>query len=241
MKKRITITLLIVLSSISSYAQFYTIASGIKESTSTNIGKTYEDKSSLLLENKKVCLQSAMVDSLYSIDSMSTRIITKELTDIINEYSRVSLPLRHIHVTSPFGIRLHPIDKIRKLHNGIDLSARREDVFAMFDGVIKSIGHNKASGNYVSLQHGDDITISYCHLEKVIVNVGDCVEAGEVVAVSGNTGKSTNYHLHVTARKKGKYINPDALLSYIKEIKHHSIHRYALLRKRGFAPSDIVY
>ena len=62
------------------------------------------------------------------------------------------------------------------MHNGIDLRARNDEVYAMFPGVVKKVGYDKCSGNYVTLQHGD-YTVSYCHLSKVTLNKGTRVHA----------------------------------------------------------------
>jgi flagellum-specific peptidoglycan hydrolase FlgJ len=70
----------------------------------------------------------------------------------------------------------------------------------------------------VVLQHGE-YTISYCHLSKVRVSEGDELIAGDVVAVSGNTGRSTGCHLHITCRYKGALADPYTLLLYIGDVR----------------------
>ena len=84
----------------------------------------------------------------------------------MKQYTSVSLPLKRIKVTSPFGMRKDPFTGKRRMHNVIDLHARNDEVYAMFPGVVKKVGYDKRSGNYVTLQHGD-YTVSYCHLSKV--------------------------------------------------------------------------
>ena len=77
----------------------------------------------------------------------------------------VSLPLKKIKVTSPFGMRKDPFTGERKMHNGIDLYARNDEVYAMFPGVVKKVGYDKRSGNFIILQHGD-YSVVYCHLSR---------------------------------------------------------------------------
>ena len=101
------------------------------------------------------------------------------------------------------------------MHNGVDLKAHYENVFSMFPGKVVSIGQNKRSGKYVIIQTAG-YSISYCHLSSILVRDGQYVHAGEVIAVSGNTGLSTGPHLHLTTKKDGKVIDPAILLNYVK-------------------------
>ena len=129
----------------------------------------------------------------------------------LERYMSVSLPLKRIKVTSPFGMRKDPFTGKRKMHNGIDLHARNDEVYAMFPGIVKKVGYDKRSGNYVTLQHGD-YTVSYCHLSKVTVKENTPVLAGDVLGITGNTGRSLGEHLHLSVRLQGEYINPQLIL-----------------------------
>ena len=129
----------------------------------------------------------------------------------LERYMSVSLPLKRIKVTSPFGMRKDPFTGKRKMHNGIDLHARNDEVYAMFPGIVKKVGYDKRSGNYVTLQHGD-YTVSYCHLSKVTVKEKTPVLAGDVLGITGNTGRSLGEHLHLSVRLQGEYINPQLIL-----------------------------
>ena len=133
----------------------------------------------------------------------------------LERYMSVSLPLKRIKVTSPFGMRKDPFTGKRKMHNGIDLYARNDEVYAMFPGVVKKVGCDKRSGNYVTLQHGD-YTVSYCHLSRVTIKEKTPVLAGNVVGITGNTGRSTGEHLHITLRKNNEYVNPEYLIWFLK-------------------------
>ena len=130
----------------------------------------------------------------------------------------VSLPLKNIHINSEFGMRMHPIYHKRIMHNGIDLSARYENVYSMFPGTVIKVGQDNRSGKFVTVRTGD-YTISYCHLSQELVQQNDFVGAGSIIAVSGNTGASTGPHLHITAKKDGKAFNAAILLEYIKNIQ----------------------
>ena len=128
--------------------------------------------------------------------------------------SLVALPLKNIHISSGFGMRMHPIYHKRILHNGIDLSARYENVYSMFPGTVVKVGQDNRSGKFVTVRTGD-YTISYCHLSQPFVKENDFVIAGSNIALSGNTGASTGPHLHLTTKKDGKAFDPTILLEYI--------------------------
>jgi len=125
-------------------------------------------------------------------------------------------PLRHISVTSPFGYRKDPFTKRKALHNGLDLKANYEPAYAMMYGEVIKVGNDKRSGLYVTLRHGD-FTVSYCHLSQALVTKGYHVRPGTIIALTGNSGRSTGPHLHLTLKKDGKNINPAILLNLIKQ------------------------
>ena len=118
-----------------------------------------------------------------------------------------ALPLSHIEVTSPYGDRIDPFSGKKRFHNGVDLRASEEVVYAMLDGTVSKVGRDKKAGIYVTLEHGD-FTISYCHLSATAVKKGEIVRAGTILALTGSTGRTTGEHLHITCRYKGKYIDP---------------------------------
>ena len=132
----------------------------------------------------------------------------------IDPRQSVAYPLKQIQVTSPFGYRRDPFTGKRRMHNGLGLHARGDKVFAMLHGIVHKVGYDKRSGIFVTLRHGD-ITISYCHLSKVTVRKGDVVSAGTVVGITGNTGRSTGEHLHITCKLKGKFVDPMGILRFL--------------------------
>ena len=126
------------------------------------------------------------------------------------------LPLDTLIVTSPYGYRTDPFTRKRKMHSGIDFRASSDNVYAMMPGKVLKVGYDKVSGNYITLLHGS-ITVSYCHLSEVLKRKNDLVAVGEVVGVTGNTGRSTGEHLHLTCKIKGRAIDPSLVLRFISE------------------------
>ena len=100
------------------------------------------------------------------------------------------------------------------MHNGLDLHARGDKVFAMLPGIVHKVGYDKRSGIFVILRH-DDITISYCHLSKVAVRKDDVVTAGTIIGITGNTRRSTGEHLHITCKLKGRSVDPMVVIEQI--------------------------
>lgn len=148
----------------------------------------------------------------------------------IRQYLSVSYPLKSIYVTSPYGIRQDPFTGKKANHNGIDLRASNAEAYAMMFGEVIKVGSDKRSGNYVTIRHGEyTVTYTYCHLSKPLVKKKQLVAAGEPVGITGNTGRSTAPHLHITLRKGRKTINPIVILDFIQAARQEAIE--ALMRE----------
>ena len=116
-------------------------------------------------------------------------------------------------LTSPFGMRLHPIYKVNKLHSGVDMAAPGgSPILAAADGYVLRAGWQSSMGNYVMLAHSDSLVTVYMHASALYVKAGDHVTAGTTIAAVGSTGDSTGNHLHFSVRVNGQYVEP---LSYL--------------------------
>jgi len=113
-------------------------------------------------------------------------------------------------MTSGYGYRIHPIYKTRKMHYGMDYSAKvGTEIYATGDGVISKVKRSKRGyGNYVKINHGFGYETLYAHMSRYIVKKGQKVKRGEVIGYVGNSGISTAPHLHYEVRKDNKKINP---------------------------------
>ena len=112
-------------------------------------------------------------------------------------------------ITSGFGMRYHPILHITRLHAGIDFGVRTgTPVHAAAAGVIVASQYMRGYGNVVMIAHGSDLSTVYAHLSRRIVAVGQHVEKGQVIALSGATGLATGPHLHFEIRVHGRPVNP---------------------------------
>ncbi len=109
----------------------------------------------------------------------------------------LSWPTKNPVVTSKFGMRTHPVTKVSTLHTGVDLrSAIGDPVTAPADGTIEAIYQNAAGGNQMILLHPNGYRTGYAHLFGPAGAVGQRVKRGDLIAYSGNTGKTTGPHLH---------------------------------------------
>lgn len=126
--------------------------------------------------------------------------------------SAFAWPLRG-EISSPFGPRIHPVYRVPSFHAGIDLAVPEGTrVCAAAPGRVVTAGWEGGFGFLVVLDHGDGYTTYYGHLSRILVQVGQYVEIGEVIALSGNTGLSTGPHLHFEIRRDGVAVDPLSLL-----------------------------
>ena len=169
------------------------------------------------VEEKLLPPANNQVDSVtVNLPQQETDSVDNKQKQWISSYSSITYPLKSIKVTSPYGYRYDPFTGKQSWHNGLDLRAKNEPAYAMMDGIVEKIGYDNRSGNYVTLRHGN-FYISYCHLSSIIVRKGEYVYPGIIVGVTGNTGRSTGNHLHLTCKKDGKSFNPAILLNLIEK------------------------
>ena len=143
---------------------------------------------------------AASSDSNNLVNSNSSSTVISNGSWPVPGYSRVS---------SPFGYRIHPVLGIKKLHTGIDIPAPTgTPTVAVSSGTVIYSGVQGSYGNTVMIQHDNGLVSLYAHNSSLVVNVGDKVKKGQVVAKIGSTGRSTGPHLHFEIRVNGTAQNP---------------------------------
>jgi len=116
-------------------------------------------------------------------------------------------------VNSEFGNRVSPWTRVTEFHSGLDINAQpRTPVRAPAGGTVFFAGAQPEYGNTVILDHGQEVRSLYGHLSQIGVKQGERVERGQVIAYSGNTGRSSGPHLHYEILVKGHSVNPRAYL-----------------------------
>lgn len=117
-------------------------------------------------------------------------------------------------LTSQFGRRFHPVLKIYRSHNGIDIAAPSgANIIAAADGVVITSQYSSSYGNYIVINHGSGITTLYGHMSSRGVSAGAKVTAGQSIGKVGSTGISTGPHLHFEVSVNGTRQDPE---SYVK-------------------------
>lgn len=117
-------------------------------------------------------------------------------------------------VTSPFGPRIHPIQKKQLFHKGMDFKAAMgTPIYATADGEVKAtVAKEKGHGKHLILQHDTEYQTMYANLSQFVVVVGTVVKKGQLIAYSGNSGSSTAPHLHYEVWKNGESVDPKDFL-----------------------------
>ncbi len=114
-----------------------------------------------------------------------------------------------IRVTSVFGKRW------RRMHQGYDLDLESGDnVNTVFEGMVRYARYNKSYGNLVIVRHPNGLETYYAHLSALKVEPGQYVQAGELLGLGGNTGRSFGSHLHFEIRFQGVAINPAEIIDF---------------------------
>lgn len=120
-----------------------------------------------------------------------------------------SMPVSGTNFTSGFGVRSDPFQRRSALHPGVDLAGPLgTKIYATADGVVDRSQWVNGYGNLVELDHGHGIQTRYGHLSKALVQAGQHVKRGDLIALMGSTGRSTGSHLHYEVRIDGHAVNP---------------------------------
>ena len=123
-------------------------------------------------------------------------------------------PVSGYRLTSAFGMRKHPVLKVTRMHNGIDMAcAQGTPIYATRAGKVTRTSYQAGgAGNYVSINHLDGFSSVYMHMTHYVVSEGQNVSQGQLIGYVGNTGISTGPHLHFGISYAGTYVNP---LAYV--------------------------
>ncbi|MEQ9439299.1 MAG: M23 family metallopeptidase [Cyclobacteriaceae bacterium] len=175
------------------------------------------------LVDKELEHEGFLLKTLTQFDQLKRRmyIQTKSYDDLLSLAKKQHLMLASIpaitpislqqsYLSSGFGLRYHPIHKIRKMHAGIDFGARiGSQVYATGGGVVSKVSTSfYGYGKQIEIDHGFGFKTKYAHLSEFNVKVGQKVKRGELIAFSGNSGTSSGPHLHYEVIKARKKVNP---------------------------------
>ena len=123
-------------------------------------------------------------------------------------------PIRSGWQSSSYGQRIDPITGERAWHDGADFAGQEgSDILAVASGVVSWSGYRSGYGTMVEVSHGDGLSTRYAHNKENLVEIGDLVRRGDVIALMGSTGRSTGPHVHFEVFKNGRAVDP---ASYVR-------------------------
>ncbi len=163
---------------------------------------------------------SALPDLLHEMDQLETMIehrqqqlalvedliMNSNLEDAVHPTGR---PVSKGWISSYFGMRNDPFTGKRTMHKGMDFAGKEgSEVVAVASGVVTWAGERYGYGELVEINHGKGYVTRYGHNSEVLVEIGDRVKQGEVIANMGSTGRSTGPHVHFEVVRNGKIVDP---------------------------------
>ena len=156
---------------------------------------------------------SGVENSLYYFDEKGSEGHYDESGKSVKK-TLMKTPINGARLSSPFGMRKHPIDGYNKMHRGTDFAAPMgTPIMASGDGVIQKVGWCGGGGNCVKIKHNSTYQTIYAHMSKFArgIKYGVRVKQGQTIGYVGSTGKSTGPHLHYEVIENGKKINSQTL------------------------------
>ena len=187
-----------------------------KDERKVGVGGGYFDNSlDFLSDNSELKLKNV----LSYVDEVSRKVAFEkseyvEISKKLKENKKLFAAIPAIRpclgpISDGFGMRMHPILHIRRMHDGIDIVTNiGTPIHATGNGVIEFAGHDGGYGLAVKIKHGFGYETVYAHLSKILVREGEKVKRGEVIAKSGTSGLSTGPHLHYEVHHNGIKVNP---------------------------------
>ncbi|MEQ9021895.1 MAG: peptidoglycan DD-metalloendopeptidase family protein [Pseudomonadales bacterium] len=150
-------------------------------------------------------------DRAIQLDMMAELIRDREIT---RENSPSGLPASRGWVSSNFGMRADPFNGQQAWHNGVDIAGKLgTDILSVAAGVVTFAGERYGYGQLVEVTHENGYVTRYGHNSKILVELGEIVQKGQILAAMGSTGRSTGPHIHFEVYKNGRAVDP---ASYIR-------------------------
>jgi len=169
-----------------------------------------EGSSRQMMDSAIDALEAQINDRSQQLSVIEDFLMNRKLHDEVHPEGR---PVSSGYVSSRFGTRNDPFTGRRAFHKGIDFAGREgAEVTAVASGVVTWSGDRYGYGQMVELNHGNGYVTRYAHNAENLVNVGDMVKRGDIIARMGDTGRATGPNLHFEVLVNGSAVNP---LSYI--------------------------
>lgn len=187
-------------------------ASANKE-TNTSVSNKVETVTSS--NNTSSSSNTSSLSNTSTEDNSNVNVEANTSTNMSTSSTALQKPVSSYRITSRFGMRIHPVTGMKKMHNGIDLaSGKGTPIKSSQGGKVIISQYSSSYGNYVVVDHGNGLSTLYAHLDKRYVSVGDSVKCGQEIGTMGSTGMSTGPHLHFEVRVNGEKVNPELHISF---------------------------
>ena len=176
------------------------------------------------VQSRKALIEGHINAMVVSSDGIAMVIanIQRRQPDWIPGDVLITTPMPGRHISSPFGMRFHPILNISRLHAGGDIGAPSgTPIHAAADGIVIIAEVRGGYGNAVVIDHGHSLATLYGHQSAMAVRPGDIVKRGDVIGYVGSTGLSTGPHLHFETRVKGMPIDPKGVVDFDAKVDYH--------------------
>lgn len=156
-------------------------------------------------------MEYVLKDREEKLTAMESMLINRTLQE---ETSPAGKPSLGGYLSSLFGYRTDPMSGKKEFHEGLDFSGKvGTPVVAVAAGIVTWTGKHPGYGNLIEISHGNGYVTRYAHNNKNLVNIGEKVKKGEVIATMGNTGRSTGTHVHFEVIRNGQHVDPKKYLS----------------------------
>ena len=156
-------------------------------------------------------LELTLQDRTEKLRVMESMLIDQSLQE---QTSPAGRPARGGWLSSLYGYRTDPISGKKEFHQGMDFAGKAgTPITAVAAGIVIWSGPRYGFGNLVEVSHGNGYVTRYAHNQKNLVNVGEKVGKAEVIALMGNSGRSTGTHVHFEVLRNGKHLDPRKYIS----------------------------
>jgi murein DD-endopeptidase MepM/ murein hydrolase activator NlpD len=151
-------------------------------------------------------LTQMLQDRELQLDLLEDLIMSRNLQEVTQPSGR---PVTNGWISSRYGNRTDPFSGKKAFHKGIDFAGKAgAQVVAVAAGVVSAAESHSGYGKLVEINHGGGLVTRYGHCKEILVEVGDTVSQGQVIASMGSTGRSTGPHVHFEVIRNGNSVNP---------------------------------
>lgn len=153
--------------------------------------------------SKQIVVQSKSLDEIVKLAAEKEKMLSSipAIKPIKNE--------DETRMASGYGMRMHPLLKYRKMHNGMDFTAPTgTPIYASGNGTVSRANRSATFGKVVYIEHGYGYKTVYAHMSRIVAKKGQKVKRGDLIGYVGNTGRSAAPHLHYEVHKNGRPVNP---------------------------------